>query len=408
MRPHLLPPLVPALLRLHVDEVADDDAAHVPKPKLPSNLARGLEVRLQDRRLRILLAGVPTRIHVDRHECLGGFDDQVAARRQVAATLEQVADFRLDVSLVEEWRRLVVELDPVDELGRDSLQVLDDLVVDLLRIHRQGLDLRAEEIADDAAREARLAMHERRRAQEVGLFLDPLPLADERGEFASERVLRDVFAYRPNDDAAGVLGKNRLHLLAQTLSFGTLADLATHPHAARERHVDEEPAGEGDLRGNARPFRGDGFLRDLDEDLLSALQEVLNGRGLGTTAACRRVVRFRGFVLVVFLVTVLVEHEVRGMEKCALLRADVDERGLNARKNGLDFTEVDVANHPPGFGTVDEELHELVVLEDRDPRFARARIDENFSLHVVRPAARVGATLRGAHGHEIEGWRRAV
>ena len=39
-------------LRLHVDEVADDDAADVAQPDLARDLARGLEVRPEDRLLR--------------------------------------------------------------------------------------------------------------------------------------------------------------------------------------------------------------------------------------------------------------------------------------------------------------------------------------------------------------------
>ena len=53
---------------------------------------------------------------------------------------------------------VLVELDAIDELGRDALQVLEDLVVDLLRVDRDLLDLRAEDVAHEAAREARLAV----------------------------------------------------------------------------------------------------------------------------------------------------------------------------------------------------------------------------------------------------------
>ena len=90
---------------------------------------------------------------------------------------------------------------------------------------------------------------------------------------------------------------------------------------------------------------------------------------------------------VLVVLAVLVEDEIGRVKEGTLFGADVDERRLNARKNCFDFTEVDVADHPPGFGAVDEELDELVVLDDRDPRFARVRIDENFSLHVDRPSA---------------------
>ena len=107
-------------------------------------------------------------------------------------------------------------------------------------------------------------------------FLILFHCADERRELALERLLRDVFADRADDHAAGIGGQNALHLLAKPLAFGALADLAADADAARERHVDEEAAGERDLRGDARALRGDRLLGDLDEDLLPALQHILD------------------------------------------------------------------------------------------------------------------------------------
>ena len=102
VRAQLLQHLVAVRLRLHVDEVADDDAAEVAQPQLARDLARRLHVRLEDRLLRILLAGVAARVHVDRDQRFGRLDDQVAAGRQIAATLEEVAQLLLDVRLVEQ------------------------------------------------------------------------------------------------------------------------------------------------------------------------------------------------------------------------------------------------------------------------------------------------------------------
>ena len=83
------------------------------------------------------------------------------------------------------------------------------------------------------------------------------------------------------------------------------------------------------------------------------------------------------------------------MEEGTLLGADVDERGLNAGKHRVDLAEVDVADHAAGVWAVDEQLNELVVLEDRDPRFARARVDEDFSFH-RRPSRLLAPATRRA------------
>jgi hypothetical protein len=116
-----------------------------------------------DRLLGVLLAGVAPGVHVDRHERLGGLDDQVAAARQVAAPLEEVADLLLDAELVEQRYLLLVQLHAVDEFRRDPLQVLDDLVVDLL-----GVDDEASTLVLNRSRmiprvSVRLAVQQRRR-----------------------------------------------------------------------------------------------------------------------------------------------------------------------------------------------------------------------------------------------------
>jgi hypothetical protein len=40
------------------------------------------------------------------------------------------------------------------------------------------------------------------------------------------------------------------------------------------RHVDDEPARQCDMRGDPRAFLAERFLRDLNDDLLTLLQEV--------------------------------------------------------------------------------------------------------------------------------------
>ena len=95
----------------------------------------------------------------------------------------------------------------------------------------------------------------------------------------------------------------------------------------------------------------------------------------------RLAVRLVVVVLVVLVRFVVGIHEIRRVEERALLRPDVDERGLNARQDCFDSSEVDVADHAARFGTIDQKFNELVVLEDGDPRLARVRVDQNFSFH---------------------------
>src|SRR5207249_3147606 len=147
----------------HVDESNDVDPADGAQPQLARDLARGLDVGLENRALRVFLPGIASRIHVDRGERLGRLDDEVAARRQLDAGLEQAADLGLDVVLVEQRGLVLVQRHATHEVPIDLLQVADDLLVQLARIDEQGVDLVAEQVPDRAAREARLALQQARR-----------------------------------------------------------------------------------------------------------------------------------------------------------------------------------------------------------------------------------------------------
>ena len=74
-------------------------------------------------------------------------------------------------------------------------------------------------------------MDERGRVLEVRLPLDLLPLLDERGDLALERLLGDVLADGAHDHASRIGRQHRLHLLAQPLSLGALADFAADADA---------------------------------------------------------------------------------------------------------------------------------------------------------------------------------
>src|SRR5690606_9163302 len=108
----------PLLVRagLHVNEVADDDAAHIAEPELARDLPGRIQVGAQDRLLRVLAPGVAAGVDVDGDQRLGRFNDDVAAGRQVHAPLERLADRLLDAVLVEERDRVGVEVDPVQQL----------------------------------------------------------------------------------------------------------------------------------------------------------------------------------------------------------------------------------------------------------------------------------------------------
>ena len=174
----------------------------------------------------------------------------------------------------------------------------------------------------------------------------------------------------------------------------------------RVRDVDEEAAGEGDLGGYSRALGRDRLLGDLNQNLLAALERFLDGRGFGSSAvavasiaAIAAVILLfdRLFALFVVILVVVVfrligglTNQVGSVEEGALLGAYVDECGLDAGEYGIDAAEINVTDHASVVWTVCEELNELPVLQNRDPRFARSRVDEDFSFHCCRLIPRLG------------------
>ena len=308
----------------------------------------------------------------------------------------------------------------------------------------QRVHLGAEEVADDAARQAGLPLQQRRRPPDEGLLaVDLLPEREERVDLALEVLLGDALGHRPHDHAARVLGQQLGDHLAQLGPLLAALDLPADADLGGVGHVDQEAAGERDLGGDPAALGADGLLGDLDGEGLALLEDVLDvrhgaprgdlalagfagvGRSLGGRRAADRPAtpaavpapppalalalplfdrgrlgrlgrRRIGLglllglgVLVGILVLVRLE-EVGGVQEGALLLADVDERGLNARQHRLDPSEVDVADRAAVVGAVDQQLDQAVVFQDRHAGFPLAPVDQDLALQVMTSAT-VGA-----------------
>ncbi len=285
-------------------------------------------------------------------------------------------------------------------------------------------------------------MQQRRRLADIVLLaLDLLPDGEERLDFAPEMVLGDPFGHGANDHPAGVRRQVlRDHLAELGPLFATL-DLARHADLGGVGHVHQEATGQRDLRGDPAPLGGDRFLGDLDREGLALLEHLADvghgatgadltaaalaaplGRGdyrggatalglggFGRLGGIGHVGIVGGFLR---LLLVLGFEEVGGVQEGRLALADVDERRLDAGQHCLDPAQVDVADATAMIGTIDQQLDELVVLEDRHPRLARGTGDEDFALH-GRPGRDVvargdaGPMARGIAIAGPAGWRSA-
>src|SRR6266568_593934 len=380
VRAQLLQHLVAVAARLHVDEVHNDDSTDVPQAELSRHLARRFEVGLHDRALGVFLARVAPRVHVDRRERLGRLDDEVPPRREIHARLEQVADLRLDVVLVEQRRLGLVRLHPREQIGIDLFEILHDLVVQHLGVDQQRVDLVREEVANDPPGEAGLTLQQRRGAHRAGLPFDLLPQAVQVIDLALAALLGQVLGDGADDPAARVFRDELRHQVAQLSPLLAVLDLPGDADLGGERHVHEKPPRERDLRGDARPLRADRLLDDLNDLRFTALQLVGDVRQAATagtaTAVCSAVAVFVCGIGRLLLVLRL--DQVGRVEKGALDGPDVDERGLDPREHGFDRAEVDVAHRAAGdiyLGTVE------AVLPGIQAAFVNIGADKSAFLH---------------------------
>ena len=182
------------------------------------------------------------------------------------------------------------------------------------------------------------------------------------------------FRRRADDHAAGG-GRDLLEDVLQPLPLGVLQP-ARDAETFAVRDVDEESAGQRDLRRQPRALRLHRVLDGLDEDLLSALDQV-------------------GDLLAVTLPLELGDDDLVDVEEPVPLEADLDERALHPRQHVVDRAQVDVAGDRAALRALEVDLGDPIVLEERDALLADVDRDQELALRLRqgRPAGRLPPPL---------------
>ena len=107
----------------HVDEVDDDEAAHVAETQLLCDFVASVDVCFKDDFALVLAVHLRTRVHVDRDESFGLLDDEVATTRKRYLTLQGASVVVLDLEVFEQAFAGAPELDLVELIRRENLQV---------------------------------------------------------------------------------------------------------------------------------------------------------------------------------------------------------------------------------------------------------------------------------------------
>ncbi len=203
-----------------------------------------------------------------------------------------------------------------------------------------------EEVAGHLERDVHFLVHQPGRLDRLGLLLEPRPEAREVAQVALQ-VLEPVTLGDGAHDEAGVLGLELLGDVAQTLALA-LSEAPGDADAAPAGDVDKVAAGQGDLGAQPGALVAHRVLGDLHHDLLAVLERVPDAAGALLPLG-------RGHLV--------------DVEEPVLLEAEVDERGVDAVHDVLDLALVDVAQVRLAVGTLDVDLRQPAVLDERDAQF---------------------------------------
>ena len=96
---------------------------------------------------------------------------------------------------------------------------------------------------------------------------------------------RAAFAGGADDEAAGNAGAVGLQHALQAQALFVARNFARNADVIDGRHVDQKPAGQRDMRSDARAFLSERLLGDLNDDFLTLFQQIADGGPGGPVGA---------------------------------------------------------------------------------------------------------------------------
>ena len=353
------------LLRLHVDEVDDDQAAHVAQAHLAGDLVRSLEVGVAGRRLDVRAAGAARGVDVDRHQRLGVIDHDAAARGQRHLVRVRGLDLALDLVSREDRDVVVVELELAQVARHEALHVVLRLGEDLLLVDQDFTDVVGQVVAQRPQDRLALLVDQERGRAAVRCLRDRVPDVDQVVEVPLQFLGSAPDAGRAHDRAHPVRDLQVVHRLAQLVAVLAL-DAAGHAARPRVvRHQDQEAAGETHERGERCALVAALLLFDLDDQLLAFLDQFAD------TGSAR---------LAVLGLEVLAGDFLERQEAMAL-GAIIDERGFEAGLYAGDSTLVDVGFLGFPGGNFDIEVINPLAVHQRNAQLLFLGCVDEHSLH---------------------------
>ena len=262
--------------RRHVDEVDNDQAAHVTQAQLAGDFFGRFQVGLQCGLLNVVTLGGTGGVDVDGHQGFGRIDDDGTAGWQLHFTLESGLDLAFDLVTAEQRDFILVQLDLVLERGHHGADEVQDVLVNTVGIDQHFADVLAKVVAHGADDHVAFLVDQEGGFTLAGGLGNGFPELHQVVEIPLEFFGIAANTGGTHDDAHGLGHLNVVHGFLELSPLFAFDATGNTTGAGVVGHQYQVASGKGDEGGQGRAFVAALFLINLDDDFLAFGDHVLD------------------------------------------------------------------------------------------------------------------------------------
>ncbi len=243
-----------------------------------------------------------------------------------------------DVVQLEYRPCLAVQVDAPQCIRHESAGELAHLAMRARLIDQHPVDIRPQQVAQDAQMQRQIRMHQAAGLRPQALLMHDPPQLAQIHHVGLHGLRRRIFRGRAHD-VPRILSRldAGLNRSAQALALALIFDARRNADAMPFRHVHEVSGRQSDIRGQTSALGPQRIFHDLDQYLVAfgnQRADVFGARRLEPQGRMTRI------------------EYVRGVQERGAFHADIDECRLHARKHPRHASLVDVADQPTAAGAL--------------------------------------------------------
>ena len=284
-------------------------------------------------------------------------------------------DLMLDLKAREQGNVVLVELHPVHVGRHDMAHELLRLLINRFGIDQDFADIRVEVVAYRADDQARFLVNQESAGLALRGAVDCLPELEQVVQVPLQLFKRAADARGTSDHAHPIRDLELADRVAQLIALFALDPARYAAATGVVRHQDQIPAGERNVSCKRSAFVTALVLIDLDDQLATFLELVLNAAAAA------------------FAIAQIVAGYFLERQETVPIGTVVDEACFKAGLDAGDNRFVDVALALFLAGGLDVKVNQFLTIDDRHPEFFRLSGVEQHTFHGRTPSNQSSAGL---------------